>query len=55
MPRKNDFLDPEQPHILTEQECELIAFFRVLSKTKRQVVVQALFSLLLKDKMKKEL
>ena len=54
MSKKNEFLDFTQQHVLTEQECELISFFRTLSKTKRQAVMQALFSVLLNGQMKKE-
>lgn len=53
MSKKCDFLDPAQQHALTEQECELISFFRTLSPTKRQIVVQSLFTILLEGEMKK--
>ena len=50
---KGDFLDPTVQHTLSEQECELIAFFRTLSKPKRQMVLQALFHVLLAEETKK--
>lgn len=53
MSKKHDFLDPEQQHTLSEQECELITFFRTLSPTRRQVVVQALFTVLFEGEIKK--
>lgn len=53
MSKKHDFLDPAQQHTLSEQECELITFFRTLSPTKRQVVVQTLFTVLFESEMKK--
>ncbi len=53
MAKKGDFLDPTQQHNLTEQECELIAFFRVLSKSKQEAVFKALFTVVLDDHKKK--
>lgn len=53
MAKKGDFLDPTQQHTLTEQECELVAFFRALSKTKRDAVMKTLFTILLESKKKK--
>lgn len=40
------FLDPSQMHLLTEQECELITFYRSMSKTKQQTFLHLLFSML---------
>ena len=53
MSKKHEFLDFTKQHTLTEQECELITFFRNLSKTRQQAVMQALFSLLLNGHKKK--
>ena len=53
MAKKGDFLDPTQQHTLTEQECELIAFFRTLSKTKQDVVFKALFAVVMDNHKKK--
>jgi len=53
MSKKHEFLDFTKQHTLTEQECERITFFRSLSKTRQQVIMQSLFSLLLADHKKK--
>jgi len=50
MKAKHDFLDPTQQHTLTEQECELLTFFRAFTKTQRQIIMEMLFSFALSDK-----
>jgi hypothetical protein len=50
MKSKHDFLDPTQPHILTEQECELVTFFRAFTKTQRQALIRVIFTVALNDK-----
>jgi hypothetical protein len=53
MSKRGDFLDFTKQHTLTEDECTLVTFYRTLNKTKRQIVLQALFSVLMGDEMKK--
>ena len=50
MKDKHDFLDPMVQHTLTEQECELLTFFRLFTKTQRQALVRVLFTIALDDK-----
>lgn len=50
MSKTNDFLDFTQQHTLTEQECELITFFRAFTNTQRKAIMQAVFSAALGDK-----
>jgi len=40
------FLDPSKQHTLTEQECELITFYRSMSPAKQKVIIQTLFAAL---------
>jgi len=44
-----DLLDPAEKHTLSEMECELVGFFRVLNKTRQQIVLQMLFSAVADD------
>ena len=46
---EQDFLDPAHTHKLSEQECELIAYFRTLKKGQRESVMKALFAVLMRD------
>ncbi len=47
------FLDPSKHHTLTEQECELVTFYRSMSPTKQKVIIQALFAALSEEVKKK--
>jgi len=47
------FLDPLKQHRLTEQECELITFYRSMSPTKQKVIIQAMFAALSEETKKK--
>ena len=44
---KDDFLDPKQAHMLSELECEFIAFFRALSRPEQEAILKVVFDLLL--------
>jgi len=50
MKNKYHFLDPAEQHNLTQQECELIAFFRAFPEAKRHLLLELLFSVALRDK-----
>ena len=51
MPKeKQEWLDPEQSHILTEQECQLLSLFRTLNEAKRQAIFNGLFMAAIYDK-----
>ena len=50
MSKKHDFLDPDQQHTLTEQECELISFFRFFNKTQRDALYKVVFTMAVNDK-----
>lgn len=47
------FLDPSKQHTLTEQECELVTFYRSMSPTKQKAIIQALFAALSKEVKRK--
>lgn len=47
------FLDPSKQHTLTEHECELITFYRSMSPTKQQTILQMLFAALQDEAEKK--
>jgi len=44
------FLDPEQTHELTPQECELVSLFRLFTDTQRNGVMQTVFTMAANDK-----
>ena len=52
--KRVNFLDPSAPHTLSEQECELITFFRSFSKSKRELIFQMLFAMAMEDIKPKE-
>ena len=45
-----DILDFTEKHTLSELECELVTFFRILPKTRQQIVMQMLFGAVMTDK-----
>lgn len=47
--RDQEFLDPNQQHTLTEQECELVGMFRIMRPVQRQAVVKLIFDALVDD------
>lgn len=50
MAKKNEFLDPSEKHTLTEQECNLISFYRIFSKTKKDILFRQFYELAMIDK-----
>lgn len=44
--KKVAFISPTEAHTLSEQECELITFYRSMSPTKQSMVLQILFAAL---------
>jgi hypothetical protein len=54
MKNNQNFLDPSRQHTLSEQECELISFFRTLSSIQRQEIFKAVFSIAINKSSKKE-
>ena len=43
MNKRQNYLDPDKQHTLTEQECNLIGIFRAFSKTKRDAIFKIMF------------
>jgi hypothetical protein len=50
MSKKYEFLDPEQSHLLSEQECNLVGLFRFFNETKRKAIFEMLFSAAMEDR-----
>ena len=49
MSKKHDFLDPTEQHTLSEQECEIITFYRYFNKTQRNIIYKLLFEMAFKS------
>lgn len=51
--KKVDFLEPTEPHILSELECNIISMFRSLNSKEKKILSKVLFNYLL-EKADKE-
>jgi len=43
MYNKGDFLNPDEQHKLTQQECDLISIYRVLNESQKESIFRTLF------------
>lgn len=50
MSKKDNFLDPDKQHTLTEQECELISFYRFFTKAQKATLFKFAFTMAMEDK-----
>jgi len=50
MKNNKHFLDPDEQHTLTEQECELISFLRIMNSGQRKRVLALALEIVLNEK-----
>ncbi len=50
MGNEHEFLDPAQPHMLAEDECALLTFYRFFTKAQRNTLFKLAFEMATKDK-----